>query len=498
MISRPVTRTEFGYQCTSSGVGSGPSENRERPERTGKPRIERIRIAPNWGAAVPFPCDDERLVFGFGDDRQVVRRVPNGQLMAPPHLPRNVPVLDVFEREVERAPEALGDEANAPVAMGRKRRRRERLHLAKPLQREQRFDDGAAARTDRNGVAARDRRDERPGGFQVARDGRARLEAVETRVLRRIRRHLPIEPNDARHRQAVAFADRIVRGIVRGRDLYGARAEIAFHRVVRDHRYRTAHERNHHALADERRVAFVARMHGDRRIAEHRFRARRRHFDRERTILRRVANLPEEPVALFVVDFGIGERRLRNRIPVDQPRAAVNQTLAIQRDEHFDDRSRKRRIHRKTVARPVRSETEFAERFVNRVAVLLAPTPRACDERAAPESVAREPFLREFAHENGFGRDRGVILARQPIRVLALHAMKARQDIHRRVGRAMPEMRAPRDVRRRHRNDERRPRRVRLLVEDARGEPGLVDAGLDLAGFVRFRECARSRFGLHD
>ena len=127
-------------------------------------------------------------------------------------------------------------------------------------------------------------------------------------------------------------------------------------------------------------------------------------------------------------------------------------------------------VHREAFALPVGAKAEAFELLVDAMTVLLAPPPGAREERVAAEPVTREAFLRQLAHEYGFGGDRGVILTRQPVRVIAAHPMVAREHVHRRVGGAVPEMRGAGDVRRRHRDDERRPRGVDVGVKDPASE----------------------------
>ena len=86
-----------------------------------------------------------------------------------------------------------------------------------------------------------------------------------------------VEPDDRRHLQRMAHADLVVGRIVRRRHLHRAGAELGIDRLVGDDRNRTVEERRQpDAAADERRVTFVVRMHGDRDVGEHRLRARRR------------------------------------------------------------------------------------------------------------------------------------------------------------------------------------------------------------------------------
>ncbi len=210
-MSRLVMRTWLGYQCSSSGVFSG------------QPRIENghsalenhvSSVSSSRRSSVAWKSrlrDRARFFFRLRDDRLIVGRVPDRQAMAPPDLARDVPVADVFQPRLVGAAEAFGDEADAAVAIGVERRLRERVHLAEPLQRQQRLDDGAAARAHRHAMAVRFDRDERAGGLEVGDDAFARREAVEARVGRAGRfRHARVKADDRERVEVVAFADLVV------------------------------------------------------------------------------------------------------------------------------------------------------------------------------------------------------------------------------------------------------------------------------------------------
>ena len=86
----------------------------------------------------------------------------------------------------------------------------------------------------------------------------------------------------------------------------------------------------------------------------------------------------------------------------------------------------------------------------------------------------------------GFGGDRGVVLARQPVGVLAAHAVVAREHVLRRVRGTVADVRRAGDVRRRHRDDKRRPAGVDLGVINACGEVARDQSRLNLSRVVRF------------
>jgi hypothetical protein len=211
-------------------------------------------------------------------------------------------------------------------------------------------------------------------------------------------------------------------------------------------------------------------MHRHRNVGQERFGPRRRDDHTRTAVFCTVAQVPERSAVRFVFHLGVRQCRAAFRIPVHEPRAAIDQPVVVEVDEDARDGGREFRIHREALALPIRAEAEAPELLVDPVTVLLAPLPSAREKCIASETVARESLFRQLAHQHGFRRDRGVVLARQPVGVVPAHPMVARQDVHRRVGRTVTEVRRAGDVRRRHRDDERRPRTVDFGMEGAGGE----------------------------
>src|SRR3569832_1848584 len=72
-----------------------PAERRERPERRGEPGVEHIGILPQFGGAAAGTS----LRTGEGDDRLITsfpQTVPGRNLMSPPDLTGDAPILNVL------------------------------------------------------------------------------------------------------------------------------------------------------------------------------------------------------------------------------------------------------------------------------------------------------------------------------------------------------------------------------------------------------------------
>src|SRR5262249_56115363 len=87
-------------------------------------------------------------------------------------------------------------------------------------------------------------------------------------------------------------------------------------------------------------------------------------------------------------------------------------------------------VHREAVARPVEREAHRLQLLDDAAPVLLLPGPGAADELLAAEVVARLLLgARDVLLDDDLRRDAGVIRARKPHRVVALHAAPADQDV---------------------------------------------------------------------
>src|SRR5690606_25595738 len=222
-----------------------PAERRERPERRREPRVEHVFVAHELDFLAALRT---RLCLRIGlrardiDIAFVV--VPRRNLMAPPELAADAPILDVVHPlEVGLRP-VLRDEADATVFDRLDRGFGKRSDADVPLIREPRLEDLAAA------IAARYRQLvrldflEQPLRFEIRNDLLARLEAafapialgygvVQDRIL--------IE--DVDERQVVPFADFVVVEVVPRRDLDAAGSEFGIDVGIADNRNRAIGQR---------------------------------------------------------------------------------------------------------------------------------------------------------------------------------------------------------------------------------------------------------------
>ncbi len=166
--------------------------------------------------------------------------------------------------------------------------------------------------------------------------------------------------------QVVALADGEVVGVVRGRDLDGAGAELGLGPVVGEDGdfacwfSKDAGEWESDQFADEFRVARVVGIDGYGDVAEHGFGARGGDDDGAGAVGEGIADVVELAEAVFVRDFEVGDGGLLDGVPVDDVGAAVDEALLVEADEGFLDGDVEAVVHGEELAGPVDGGAEAA------------------------------------------------------------------------------------------------------------------------------------------
>ena len=233
------------------------------------------------------------------------------------------------------------------------------------------------------------------------------------------------------------------------------------------------------SLADQVPVALVVGMDGHGGVAQHRLDPGG--GDDDAVLAVAVADRDELAVDLLVVDLDVGEHAAHLRRPVDHPLRAVDQPVVVEPLEHGEDRAVAALVHREALAAPVDAVAEAAHLGEDRAAVLGLPLPGAVDERRAAQLATAGALGLQRTLDQGVDGDRRVVHARQPQRLVALHAAAADQDVDQRVLERVADVQAARDVGRRDDDAERRLVRRDVGGEVARIDPPVVHARLYLA-----------------
>ena len=310
----------------------------------------------------------------------------------------------------------------------------------------------------------------------------AGLGAVEPGEVRpRLGRHPALAVDDRDAGETVTAAELEVEGVVEGRHLDQAGAELLFDRGVGDERDPPADERQDRGTAVEMQVALVLGVEGDRGVAEHRLRPGGGDDDplALRTApLDRIGDVVELALDRPHLDFEIGDGGLQHRRPVDQILAAADQPLLVEAHEGLAHRLRQPLVQGEALARPVAGGAEEVELLADVALVLLLPVPHPFEEALPPEFPAARPLTAKLALDHELGGDPGVVGAGEEEGVFPQHPLPAGEEVLERGHQGVPDVELPGDVGRRDHQAERGLLRRRLDDEVPRLRPAPLPGGL--------------------
>ena len=374
----------------------------------------------------------DRVSLVFADEDVARFVVPGRNLVTPPELAADAPVLDVFQPLVIGGRPVLGDETDLAIAHRGQCRFGDGLATAgtglavdahvtgqveEPLVGQHRLDHRVGTLADRHLQLVLLRFDEKSQCFEVGEDLLARGKAIQAAIGRGcIVDDLCIEGEDDDGQELVSRADLRVIEIMRRRDLHATGAELAFDIGVGDDRNLAIGQRQFQRLANQMPKTLVVRMHGHGDVAKHGFRARGGDHQAFAAIAGRVADRPQAAVLLLAVDLEIGHRRHQHRIPVDQATTAIEQAVAIPGDEHAAHGSGQPLVHGEAFTRPVDRGADPTHLVADRRAGFLLPFPDPLDELFTAEIVARLAGGGELVFDDLLRGDAGVVGSALPQR----------------------------------------------------------------------------------
>ena len=118
-------------------------------------------------------------------------------------------------------------------------------------------------------------------------------------------------------------------GIVRGRDLHGARPEFLVHIFVRDDWDPAIGQRKQERFPDQVRISRIGGIDRDGGIAEHRLGTGGRHDDELFRTLDGIFDVPKEPRVLGILHFRVRKRGLAAGAPVDDAAPLIDKPFMI-------------------------------------------------------------------------------------------------------------------------------------------------------------------------
>ena len=222
-----------------------PAQCGERPQCGTEPSVQGIRILPHGLAALRADC----AAF-LGDCHfAAVVAVERRNLVTPPQLTGNAPVLDVFQPVEINFVEPFRNELGLAALYGINCRLCQRFHLDKPLLGNSRLDGRTAAVAGANIVTVILDFYQCALSLQIFHDCLSCLVAIHARILRVCIHDLCIVRHDIDDFQIMAQTDfKVVRVVCRC-DLYHAGSEVHFNIVVCHNGNLTVYQRQDQSLA---------------------------------------------------------------------------------------------------------------------------------------------------------------------------------------------------------------------------------------------------------
>ena len=462
-----------------------PAHRGEGPERRGEPGIQDVLVAADMLAVAVGALG--RILAGNGDLAAVVT-VPGRDLMAPPKLAGDAPVVHVFHPVEIGLRETIRHELDPPVLHDLDRLLGKRLHFNEPLRARQRFDDRAAAIAAANVVAVRLDLDEIALLLEIGDDRLAAFVTIHAVVFAAVD-DLRILIDTLDLLEIMAQTDFIVVRVVAGRHLDSAGAKAKLDIIIRHDRQLSPDKRENGVFTDKMRIALVRGVDRNTGVAQHRLGTCGGDDEFFVGILDRIADVPKAAGDVLVFHLGVRKRRAAVRAPVDDAASLVDQALVIQLAESLTDGLGAGLVHRETAAIPIAGDAHAFLLLDDAIAVLSFPVPDALEELVAPEIIAGlSLFLAQHFLDLDLRGDARVIDAGQPQGGIALHALIARQDVLQRRVKRMTHVELPRDIGRRHDDGERLFIGVDLALEIATFHPKIIYFFLDRFRVIGFRQ----------
>ena len=430
------------------------------------------------GGVLPGDVDVAAVVAG-----------PGGDLVAPPQLAGDAPVMDVLHPVDISLGKALRHKLDGAILHHADGLLGQRRHLHEPLRGDQGLHVVVAAVACSHVVGVVLSLDQVAFSLQVGHDSLAALVAIHTLVLAAVLVDLAIIGDAADDLQMVAQAHLKVIGVMGGSHLHGAGAEADLAVLIAHNGDLAANQRQDAGLADEVLELLILGVDSHAGIAQHGLGAGRGDDDVTGTVGQRVADVPQVTRLVHVLHLGIGQGGQAVGAPVDDAAALVDQALVIQLAECLADGTGAALVHGEAAAVPVAGRAHLFLLLDDAVAVLLLPGPDALQELLAAQVIAGHALLgAQFLLHLDLGGNAGVVRAGEPQGIVALHALEAGQDVLQRTVQCVAHVELAGDIGGRHDDGKRLLIGVGLRLEAAAVHPHLVDAGFHVPRIIHLRQ----------
>ena len=435
--------------------------------------------------------------------------VPGGNLVPPPKLSADAPVLNVLHPLVVSVDPVFWHKANFT-----RFNRSDSLfcngqslgiqlaffsHGHKPLIGQHRFNDlsGSLTSWDHEGVGFDV--DQETRLFQILHNVLACFKAVQSLIgLGGLVIDTGIQIENIDLRQLVTHTDSKVIGIVCRRDLDHARPKVLVHVGIGNHGDQSLAQRQMHPLTDQVLVPCVFGVDHDRHVAQHGLRTGGRHHQAFIGVLDGIGDVPHEAFFFLAFHFQVGDSCFKDGVPVNKSFAPVDEAFLVELDKSLGHDLASWFIHGEVLATPVHAVTHAAHLLGDGFATFLLPFPNFSDEvfsgdlLCGAKGVLGQALLLELPLNHNLSGDPRMIGAWDPCGVGARHAVIAGQAVHDRLIEGVPHVQSTRHIGRWELNA--KPRRTRLCYvctfeashTVATGFPFWAPVGFNFSGFKGF------------
>ena len=456
-------------------IGVGPTQGGEGPQSGAEPGVQHVLLAGQVRAAALFALGG---ILTADIDVAALVAVPCGNLVAPPQLAGDTPVVDVLHPVDIGLGEALRHELDRAVVHDADGLLGKRLHLDEPLRGDEGLDVvvAAIARADVVGVGFG--LDQVALRLQIGHHRLAAGVAVHSLVFAGVLVHGAVVADAADDLQIVPQAHLEVVGVMGGGHLHGAGTEADLAVIVAHDGDLAVHNGQDAGLADQVLEFLVLRVHCHAGIAEHGLRAGGGDHDVTAAVRQGVTDIPQIAGLIGVLHLGVRQGRQAVGAPVDDAAALVDQALLVQLAEGLAHGAGAALVHGEAVTAPVAGGAHLFLLLHDTAAVFFLPGPHTLKELLAAQIVTGQSLvLPQLLLHLDLGGDAGVVAAGQPQCLVALHPLKAGQDVLQGAVQGVAHVQLAGDVGGRHDDGKRLLVRVRLRLEAVAVHPKLVDAG---------------------
>ena len=311
-----------------------PSLRSKRPQLRGEPGIKNIFVLMDMAAALWANVG----VFHQSVFPAAGITIEHRNTMAPPKLTRNTPILQVLQPIKVNLLPACRVELDFTVLHHFGSTFLQSVNRNKPLLRQPRLELGVAAIARHNRMIVIFHMIKKTQSLKFRND-------CLTRFVARHAAELAIALNDnsvlienVDLLKVVALAHGIVVRIMSGSGLHATRAELGVDIVVGKNRNLTAHNRQIDRLANKMLITLVLRAYRNTSIAQHGFGTgggNNHIFHSVDWLGKRVAQVPQVALFIYVFSLIIGNSSSAGRAPIDDSTTLVNEAIVVPIAEHL-------------------------------------------------------------------------------------------------------------------------------------------------------------------